>query len=181
MSLSKEDWIKAGFRALSRGGPAAVKVEVIARDLGSTKGSFYWHFKDQAALKAAMLELWKSKATDDVITSLTNVATDAAKIVALVAAATEAPDDTFGGPEIEAAIRDWGRYDAGVRAAIDGIDAKRLDFVTSLFVGLSLDQKDAATRAALICSAYVGLLHRGALSNPIHGQGLSDFVRLLIP
>lgn len=180
MPLGTEDWIKAGFRALDRGGPAAVKVEVIARELGATKGSFYWHFQDQAALKAAMLELWRSKATNEVITSLTNIASDEAKIEALVAAASILPDDAFGGSQIEAAIRDWGRTDPTVGAAIDDIDSKRLDFVTGLFAGLPLKHDDARTRAALFYSAYVGLLHRGALSNAAPGQRLLDFARLLM-
>ena len=37
MALGKEDWILGGFRALARGGQAAVKVEALARELGATK------------------------------------------------------------------------------------------------------------------------------------------------
>jgi AcrR family transcriptional regulator len=47
---SREDWIRAAGRRLAQGGAAAVAVEALARDLGVTKGSFYWHFRDRAAL-----------------------------------------------------------------------------------------------------------------------------------
>lgn len=180
MTLGKDDWIMAGFRALSRGGNAAVKVEVIARELGATKGSFYWHFKDQAALKRAMLEFWTSKATDDVITPLAAISCSKAKIEALAEAASASPESHFGGHQLEAAIRDWGRYDPTVREAVASVDARRLQFTTELFADLELTKEEAATRAALFYAAYVGLLHRGVLSQAPAGERLTDFTRVLV-
>ena len=54
LRLGPEDWVMAGFRALAADGPQAVRAETLARGLGATKGSFYWHFKDLAALHQAM-------------------------------------------------------------------------------------------------------------------------------
>lgn len=62
-SLTTDDWIRAGFRALTSGGPQAIKVEAIARRLHVSKGSFYWHFKDLSALQGAMLAHWLHSAT----------------------------------------------------------------------------------------------------------------------
>ena len=177
MALGKDDWISGGFRALAKGGQAAVKVEALARELGATKGSFYWHFKDLAALKGAMLETWKSAATDEVINSLTKTVGPQEKLEALAQAASEPPDETFGGSELEAAIREWGRYDAAVRLVVDSVDDRRIEFTTRLFIELGLSQ--ARTRAALFYAAYVGLLHRGTLSHPANGESLLDFTKLL--
>ena len=41
---------RAAFRALARGGVEAIAVEPIAAELGTTKGSFYWHFKNRDSL-----------------------------------------------------------------------------------------------------------------------------------
>lgn len=180
MPLAKEDWVKAGFRALASGGPAAIKVEIIARELGATKGSFYWHFKDQAALKAAMLKRWRAKATVEVSGQLAAITSSAAKIEALAEAAAEAPDDTFGGAQIEAAIREWGRHDPAVQAAVEEVDYQRMDYAAGLFASLPLEPDDAKTRGAFFYSAYVGLLHRGTLSTAKPGQRLVDFARLLM-
>ena len=54
--LSRERWASEALKAMARGGVAAVAVEPLARALGVTKGSFYWHFKNRDALIAAALE-----------------------------------------------------------------------------------------------------------------------------
>ena len=47
--LAREDWVDAALAAIAEGGVAAVAVEPIAARLGTTKGSFYWHFHDRDA------------------------------------------------------------------------------------------------------------------------------------
>jgi AcrR family transcriptional regulator len=56
----KECWIEAGFAGLSRSGVEGVRVEVLAKSLGVTSGSFYRRFKDRAALQSAMLADWSA-------------------------------------------------------------------------------------------------------------------------
>src|ERR1700735_3962618 len=56
--LQRADWIRAAFARLAQDGIDAVRVEVLARDLHVSKGSFYWHFRDRDELAGAMLGLW---------------------------------------------------------------------------------------------------------------------------
>src|SRR3954449_5662571 len=56
--LDAEAWIAAAFDALAEGGVDAVRVEPLAKALGITKGSFYWHFADRRTLLDAMLNTW---------------------------------------------------------------------------------------------------------------------------
>ncbi|MDQ6732181.1 MAG: TetR/AcrR family transcriptional regulator, partial [Actinomycetota bacterium] len=55
MPLSRTDWTEAALLALAHDGLAGVAVQPLARRLGATKGSFYWHFADRAELIAATL------------------------------------------------------------------------------------------------------------------------------
>jgi AcrR family transcriptional regulator len=59
--LAREDWLRAARLALLRGGVEAVRVEKLARDLGVTKGSFYWHFKDRDELLELLLREWENE------------------------------------------------------------------------------------------------------------------------
>src|ERR1700756_2619953 len=54
-----ETWIKAGFAELARAGIDGVRVEVLAKNLGVTKGGFYRRFRDRAALLEGMLDAWR--------------------------------------------------------------------------------------------------------------------------
>jgi AcrR family transcriptional regulator len=60
-ALGREDWLRAGRRALHHGGPDAVRVEPLAQQLGVTKGSFYWHFADRNALLDALITEWEEE------------------------------------------------------------------------------------------------------------------------
>src|SRR5690348_1930338 len=68
--LSPDDWARAALAAIAQGGVGAVAVETIATQLGATKGSFYWHFKNRDALIEAALALWEQRTTDAVIEEL---------------------------------------------------------------------------------------------------------------
>jgi len=59
--LEKKDWMRAARLALLQGGPSAVRVETLARELHVSKGSFYWHFKNREALLEALLREWEEE------------------------------------------------------------------------------------------------------------------------
>ncbi|RTL63482.1 MAG: TetR/AcrR family transcriptional regulator, partial [Hyphomicrobiales bacterium] len=60
--LARADWVKAGLKALAREGASALKADRLARELGVSRGSFYWHFADVDAFHRAVLEGWKTVA-----------------------------------------------------------------------------------------------------------------------
>ncbi len=66
-SLTVEDWAQAALDAMAAGGLEAVAVEPLARRLGVTKGSFYWHFQNREALVRAALERWERRETEEVM------------------------------------------------------------------------------------------------------------------
>src|SRR6202522_88496 len=62
--LQPEDWIRAAFARLASEGIEAVRVELLARDLGVSKGSFYWHFQDREELLGRMFDRWEKEEID---------------------------------------------------------------------------------------------------------------------
>src|SRR5260370_8646660 len=58
--VTHDSWIEAGLAAIGNHGVEGVRVEVLAKDLGVTKGGFYRRFRDRAALLDAILQNWSA-------------------------------------------------------------------------------------------------------------------------
>lgn len=156
--LQPSDWIWAGFRALVRGGPQALRVEPIARELGTTKGSFYWHFTDVAALRAAMLETWEQVATADITAAVRQSGLPPRdQVLLLVEKVSVTPGSESGGEAIEPAIRDWGRTDPMAREVLKRVDRQRLADLKSFFGAAGLASTAAKQASALFYAAVIGL------------------------
>jgi AcrR family transcriptional regulator len=152
-----DDWVRAAARRLGQGGASAVVVEVLARDLGVTKGSFYWHFRDRPALLAALIAHWEAQASAPLIARLRAIAGGpGARLQALMA--TVAAE---GGGSLDPAMRAWALTDVDTRAALERVDEARLAFIASEFEALGFKSEDARVRARLF---YLHLLGEHALA-----------------
>ena len=87
MGLSRDDWTAAALDALAEVGLSAVAIDPLARRLGATKGSFYWHFSSRDELIAATLELWERRDTIDLVASLEAIEDPQERLVALARSA----------------------------------------------------------------------------------------------
>ena len=68
--LSAKDWLDQGLRTLASSGFTALKAEPLAKAMGVSRGSFYWHFADIGAFHAAILEHWREVAAEQIIADL---------------------------------------------------------------------------------------------------------------
>jgi AcrR family transcriptional regulator len=146
-------WIEEGLRALAAGGPDAVRVEVLARALGVTKGGFYRHFDDRPALLDEMLDTWERLGVDQVIERVEAGGGDATDRLRRLFAVTSS---TGGLVKIELAIRDWARRDKAVAKRMKRIDNRRMDYLRSLF-GEFCPDEEAELRSMVALSLSVGV------------------------
>ena len=144
MSGKGDTWIRAGFAELARTGVEGVRVEVLAKNLGVTKGGFYRRFRDRAALLEAMLRDWSSGriAAIEQQASLEGE-TARERLKGLTRLYSERMNTE--GMAIELAIRQWARSDEAASAAVASVDAARLKNVALLYraTGLSSEEADA--------------------------------------
>ena len=152
--LSQSDWIFAGFNALAELGPAALKAEVLARRIGSTKGSFYWHFPDVPGFHSAMMALWEQRAVTDIIDALAAVPNPRDRLRALAQVAAEKPTELDPGQPAESAIRAWARADPQVRQVVDRVDARRLAYLDTLLEDAGVPPKPYS---GMIYATLIGL------------------------
>src|SRR5690606_25165290 len=123
--LSREHWVEAALSALAAGGPETIRVETLAKALGVTKGSFYWHFRDRDALLAALLEVWRDRRSAAIRAQIEAASgPPAARLRHLLDLYLDRANPR--GMAIELAVRDWARRDPGAAAAVAAVDAERL-------------------------------------------------------
>jgi AcrR family transcriptional regulator len=139
-----ERWIEAGLAELARSGVEGVRVEVLAKNLGVTKGGFYRRFRDRAALLEGILQAWSAGriAAIEQQTSLEGaLARD--RLRALIRLYSERMNTA--GMAVELAIRQWARSDEAAAGAVASVDAARLKNVGQLYraTGLPPDEADA--------------------------------------
>lgn len=157
--IGPDDWVRAGLIVLARDGIDAVRVEPLAERLGVTKGSFYWHFKDRAALHAAMLSAWRQSSTGEIIQLVEGEKPDVRlRLARLIELATS--NDKAAG--LETAMRAWAQHDPEANKILASVDGERLEYVAELLRGVGMDRSTAAVRARIVYLVLIGSYFAGS-------------------
>ena len=137
--LSAKDWLDQGLKALAKNGFTSLKAEPLAKAMGVSRGSFYWHFADIAAFHAAVLKHWRDIAAEQIIANVEAASGNENPLSVLLRR-------VFGEKlTLERAVRTWASVDPAARAAVQAIDQRRLGYVESLLKQSGLS--DAVARA----------------------------------
>ena len=153
--LTPDDWLTAGLDALSESGPGALGAEPLARRLGTTKGSFYWHFADVPAYSGALPALWQAAAK----TALDTPDDDPAAARLRAAAQAIAAPDPGATQAAEPAIRAWAATEPQAAQAVAATDARRLDHLGAALAACGIANPDMAR---IILGAAIGMQALGA-------------------
>jgi AcrR family transcriptional regulator len=154
-TLDAAAWVEAAFDLLGEGGIDAVRVDPLAKRLGVTRGSFYWHFKDREALHKAMLKQWRKVATYQVGDRIEREAPDAGERLRRTLALPYSGPKAKRAAAIEMAIRFWARRDEEAAQAVQLIDHQRLLYYAKLFAERGHAPDDARKRAYLFYAALM--------------------------
>jgi AcrR family transcriptional regulator len=148
--LSAKDWLDRGLRTLAQHGFTALKAEPLARTMGVSRGSFYWHFTDIGAFHAALLQHWREIATEQIIANL-EAASDKGERLPLLLHGVFTAKLT-----LENAVRTWATLNPAARRAVQAIDRRRLGYVESLLRAQGLSSRIARARAQILYWAFLG-------------------------
>lgn len=150
--LTSVDWEHAALDAIAELGIAAVVIEPLARRLGVTKGSFYWHFTTREALLKAALERWESVDEEEFL-GVEPIRDPRERLRAVFRRTSR---------EMQSHVV----YSALLRAldhplvqpVLSRVSQRRIDFLTVAYRQLGLDRSAASYRARLAYAAYAGFL-----------------------
>ena len=169
--LSAQDWVDLGLKTLAKSGFTALKAEPLAKAMGVSRGSFYWHFADIGAFHAAILTRWREVATEQIIAAVEaakskNKGEDPLAVLLKL---------TFGSKLVlEKAVRSWAANDARPRAAVVTVDRRRLDYIESLLKQAGLVDEVAQARAQILFWAFFGFALSDQQLAPHRQQAVLD-------
>ena len=148
--LSKADWIRHGLRTLASDGTNALKVVPLARKLGVSRGSFYWHFRDITDFRAQLLREWQERGTDQVIREIDSAKAGPDRLQNLMTRAFSTKRN------LDRAMRSWGAEDRSVARVVASVDAKRVAYIAKLLTTAGVQRQRALDRANFLYWAYLG-------------------------
>lgn len=150
--LTRDDWIKAGLKALARDGFTALKADTIAQQLAVSRGSFYWHFADVAAFEKAVMRRWRDVAADAVIRELERLNPASERLYHLSRLA-------FGADSaLEISMRAWAASDTRARAVVRSVDKRRLAYLEAILRDGGVADDAVPPRALIIYWTYLGFV-----------------------
>ncbi len=151
--LGKQDWVRAARLALLRGGVEAVRVERLSRDLGVTKGSFYWHFEDRKELLEILLREWEEELPGEIIPLLSGRRGRKALLSLIRMLVRRVPLGEKGLLPSDAAVFAWAAVSPEVALRVNRAERRRIRLLKNI-IGDS-------QRVEFLYLAWLGFVARG--------------------
>lgn len=175
--LSRADWLRAGFQTLSTLGPSALKVDRLAADLGATKGSFYWHFKDLPDFQSKLLAMWEAQCLTAIDDTAGGESQPASRLRALTQLLAHREDSDTDWQSAEPSIRAWARSSQFAALTVARVDEHCLTALSSLLADCGVTNPDL-TRA--IYAAAIGMADLSVRDAQRNDAALGTLVDLVL-
>lgn len=151
--LGKSDWTDAAISTLLYEGIDAVQITRLAKTLGVSRGSFYWHFDDRQALLNAMVCVWQDRNSNSVMQAVSEASSLSEGVLGFFSLWV---DGKRFSPNLEQSVRDWARLDDTIMSAVHEEDAARISHLARLFEQFNYTSDEASVRARVLYFAQIG-------------------------
>lgn len=152
--LTATDWEQAALELIAEEGIAALAIDPLARRLGVTKGSFYWHFRSRGMLMDAVLSRWEQHSGSEMLEHIASIADPRERLRQLfLRVASEVQTTRVHASLLKAMER------PRIRAVVEHTAQRYLEVLASAYRQTGMPARTAAHRAQLTYAAYVGFLH----------------------
>jgi AcrR family transcriptional regulator len=144
--------------------------EKLARRLGVSRGSFYWHFENAGHFEAAVLAEWEERWTDEYIRKVEEAGGDSRQQLALLILATSREDAS-----LYSAAKRMAQRRPELREVLSRVDERRTEFVRGLLLSGGVREEEARVRAEIIYAWAMGQMLISGSSHPV-SPSVSDAV-----
>ncbi len=170
--LTPGEWVRCGLRTLAAKGWPALRADALAKALGVSRGSFYWHFADVATFHRAVLHGWREIVLENVIAEVDPLGPDRARALVRRAFGTR--------PQLEVAVRAWATVDETARSVVQAVDAERVAYLRTVFIDEGIAPDIADTRANIMNWTYLGFALSPAKAQPKLEAVVSELLALAL-
>ncbi len=143
--VSKEQWLTKALDILETDGFTAVKIEKLAKQLGTSRSGFYYHFKNRQDLLQHLLSYWSEEYTAVLTDSSDMKNLDADE--RLRSTMKIVRDKKL--PKYDLAMTAWAKVDPLVAKVVEKVIVMRLEFTRSIFEELGFTGDELEMRARL--------------------------------
>lgn len=152
--LSREEWLKRSLDILAEEHNALLRIDVLVKRMGVTKGSFYWHFKDRDDFLSQILDYWVYEFNEKVGEKVNKAVGDQDARERLRFLLTYLVEHDCS--RYDMLIRSWAGQDPRVGEVLKKVDQFRLDTIYSLFTEMGLQDNEAQMRSRILVT-YMSL------------------------
>ena len=156
--LQRFDWLQQALEIFVKEGIDAIRITRLANDLGVTRGSFYWHFKNREDLIDSLVAYWKDKNTAAITTSVAQASSLADGIFRFFETCI---DDALFDPRLDLALREWARRSPSIHQLVNHEDAARIDALCQFYRRFDYPMPQALIRARVLYYSQIGFYALG--------------------
>lgn len=149
--LSREEWLARALDVIASKPHGKLRIHELVKDLGVTRGSFYWHFENRHDFVRSMAEYYDRWSTDQVIEAVEAGGGDARQRLRTIMEFVFR--NRLG--RYEMALHAWAFQEPVVAEAVRRSEQNRLAFVRTLFEEMGFTGSDLETRVR----AFVGYMN----------------------
>jgi AcrR family transcriptional regulator len=176
--LGRDIWLDTARRALIEEGTAGIEINKLAKRLGSSRGGFYWFFKDRAQLLDELVQHWAQTSTILFERVLDGYQRDG--LAEYLAMTNLWVDEEEYDPKWDGAIRDWARTSETVRKVVHEVDQRRISVLEEIFQHLGYRGKEANVRARVMYYHQVGYYAMGVRETQSERRALIPFYKKVL-
>ncbi len=156
--LQRFDWLRTALDIFVAEGIDAVRITRLAADLGVTRGSFYWHFRNREDLINSLVSYWKDKNTAAITASMAQATSLADGIFRFFETCIDA---ALFDPRLDLALREWARRSASIHALVASEDQARIDALCAFYERFDYPMPQALIRARVLYYSQIGFYALG--------------------
>ncbi|CAM4465561.1 TetR/AcrR family transcriptional regulator [Paenibacillus tarimensis] len=171
---TEEQWIQIGIHRFAQNGTEGLVIEKMAAELGCSKSSFYWYFKNRQEFLHRIVQEWINMSTSQVIrTSLETAAAEQQleSLLDQMFSATRKGDFLFY-------LRKLASTDPAYQPVIDQMEQKRMDYAEELFRRAGMSDERARQKSVILYHYYLGWYERHKQAE-IADEELQRHIRML--